>query len=941
MASIYLNAALAKYNNDLEDTSLNSTGSFYAFQDLSVVRSSVSLDDVDYINLVRDQFLKQLSKGNFNLQESYEVAPVRDVSFYLLDKDNFDLQESNDVGVSLDRLYIKLNDNDSGDCILASDPFATLVKATTSKSGKFYKFVNAGEPSHDFQAQRYEGVYYRNLTYSFPNNDHSEVEFSPVEDNADFPIDTLYISYHKCIVESIRFEIVDEQTISLNLDRGIPNVFYKNLLILEEHQRTYIENFKDKLFYDDVRGVYRSDISRDLAHIRVVPMFFPTLVLNYNRVIHGEITQALIEDLASIDPSADFTIQADFYAKLCIDTTHIADYNTMRCSYLSEDGTVAQNGNWGAGDGLVSVSHNGAFYSFADMEVCPVRGFPATVMALIRQPSVPLYSYKSFTDCYVNIYAYNFKNIDYVDANGIHTPFITNQTVQSSTVVLKAHPLDLSKFVSANFGFAEIVRLIFKFKTYKNTASDVDALNHSLIVDMRIYRPSLYSPQIKGNIFTIKTSYATHVKYNFNSDPRTSVTVEADTTGDGSGQLTEIDITGKSGFISLTAYNYFARFGNYKRVYEVTENFNLAPVIYEHLVISSFELKLYGDGNILPFRDDADPAKALMNSLNITDCTQSSFSDYSVASSRLVEYYQFQLSFTLAVEGSQIWLKIANFDSKRIYSGEMSRSVTRSELLQQVDGLGRFNIQAFLDNVTPFIVPFTLSLYSNSDENSIPAGAITKPLTITFTSFLFAEFSFNYKRAIEIEYEILNQNDIVIYGPVLEKVTYSENFVEKTVKANELPMGNLTNLTAKIKMIYRTSTYPHPKSFIELTTSAVTNNFKILSSYVPGLIKFYSDEAMTTLATNVVRGLPIYAFLQLYDHNNTEILVNNYLDYIHPAPNNNSIFEIVESLDDNVDLDAGVILTKKSAYSCSFIINASSSFDDLDLILNAVFDSRL
>lgn len=899
--SVYVNAKFIKYDKYSDSTSFGNQGSDFVFQDNFWYLANPELFSAEADQgFVTDEFYDNLMSSDFSNRD--DARYMRSIILNYGEK------------LDLSIIYINLERDDAAaSCLNSSDPLNGLKDNRPAGSGR----TNAGNGDFfDYTVKTYEGILYGYHSYKIANLQKVDADFTP----SAFPSDTLHIIYHKCLVSSFRFK-----------NAYIPSdpAIYKNLIVIESVQREYTESFADNFYYSESDEKYYLNAEKEELCMKICTNFFPTLALNDGVVIHGNLTKGLI---ANPDPDLETLtdlVSEDFYPDLCVSQACPALLNTIYCAPSD--------------NGLVWVNYQGTNYSFDDQLICPKNEVHQTVIAIIKLAHVNLLVfYKDFSaeTVPVDIYAYNFRNIDYVNVNQNYTSFISNGSVQSVTTIYKAQALDLSKYLAVTLDtrnqFDEkVIGFTFKFKIYKEATTDNDASDYFLEIPITVKKPkyTLYGGGINGgghDKLLIVTDYATRISYYFNDTSSGVTSVNVTDTTDGTIQRTEISLVDKSGILYFEIYNYFYAFNN---IYRVSGNFEItsAPII------PVFQFRIYRNGSLFSFRDENGNIISFIDGSNYT---QESFGNYLVASDYSDSTYGFELTFTLPTGYSEMWLKIGSLDARKITSAE-TVTLNKTDLYKLLDSSGEIKIVALLQNKTPFIIPFTFSLYSDSDGDSIPAGAITKPLTITFTSFLFAEFSFNYKRAIEIEYEILNQNNIVIYGPVLEKVTYSENFVEKTVKANELPMGNLTNLTAKIKMIYRTSTYPHPKSFVEMTTNVVTNNFKILSSSVPGLIKFYSDEAMTTLATNVVRGLPIYAFLQLYDHNNTEILVNNYLDYIHPAPNNNSIFEIVESSDGNVDLDAGVILTKKTAYSCSFIINASSSFDDLDLILNAVFDSRL
>lgn len=907
MSSVYLNANRIKYGKC--DPSFSSLGDLFVFQDLSVVHDTT--------------------------EENFEAG--RDVHFADYLQNNF--TTTSDDPVSLDRLYIKLDVMDGGGCMPLEDPLQNLVKGELNRSGKFgCKADDPNDCTHEYQFRFYEGVYYQNHSYSFPGNK----KFDSTYNDINFPFDTLYIAYNRCFVACVKIKIlketdcpsvpaVDELGNAVLDEFGniktvtVYNYFYKNLLILEDIERTHIE-------------MYCLSPPREGAKITIHSIVYPTLIRNSDILIHGKIEKSLDQGSNPTRDCSNLSRQDGLYASVCFFEDQQkcqAAKNTISCCLSSDGVTVDANSNSNPSAGTVSVNHNDeAFYSFSDSVLCPVGGTPSVVMVIIQLASIVENFYKNFSgnDCLVNIYAYNFKNIDYSDQNRNYTPFITNGEVQSATVILANQPLDLSKLISLRVNRAGIVTgLTFNFRSYKINTSDVDALNHSFDVPINVLEPTYEGVEkLSTGKIKILTRYATHIKYFFNWDTeRFTVGVE-DTLNL---QSTEIDTSQKQGILYFTIYNYFVLYSN---VYSISRSYAInAPVI-----IPNFQLRLFGDGDQLNFQNDAGLTDGTHQSLNINNCTQSSFSNYSLYSKRSVVDYKFELIFTLP----------ANSTMKAAGPGKNLQEVQSGDRID-LELLERFTVPDTLTTIDVFVEKFSIRLLLNDAAFNIPfsflpyayagliaQGVVTKPLAITFTQFLFAKFSFEYRRAIQIEYEILDQSGGVIYGPISEKVRDSETFVKKTVTTGSLSTQGLTTLTAKIRITYRSGSSPYSNINVELTTNTVTNDFKKLHSTNPAEIEFYSNEGMTTSATNVVKAKPIYAFLQLRDDNNVKILVGNYSNYIHSAPSANSIFKILESPDNNVDLDKRVILTKKSEYSCSFIIYSNSSFDDVNLILQAEID---
>jgi hypothetical protein len=324
---------------------------------------------------------------------------------------------------------------------------------------------------------------------------------------------------------------------------------------------------------------------------------------------------------------------------------------------------------------------------------------------------------------------------------------------------------------------------------------------------------------------------------------------------------------------------------------------------------------VYRNGSLFSFRDETDSSISV---IGLTDCTQDSFGNYSVASDYSDVTYGFKLTFTLPAGYSEMWLKIGSLDARNITSAE-TVTLNKADLYKLLGSGGKIEIVALLQNKTPFIMPFTFFNYSAS----APFGSVTEQLKAVVGSLdSSATFSFNYQYASEIEYRIVNESNTVLHGPILEAVTYSATSELKDVQTDKFSTSNgWSSLTAIIRIVNRGSIYPHNKAYLEISTAGFANTFGMLSRTKSAEVKFYSDSAKTIVPTIVNRGETVYAFLQLYDFNNLEILVADYPAYISTLTPPK--FELIESADNNLDLE-GVTLVRIDDYFYSFVIDRKS-----------------
>lgn len=889
--SVYVNAKFIKNDPASINGDFSSQGSVFVFQNSS-------------LEFLSPEAFSQ--EADFRDSQSAYANSLINLNFDLTSLESKPYISSN---IDLSKIYINLERKDNVDCIDLNKPLDALTHKRPSRTGVFTvgKDGVVSELSLEYQMTEYEAMFYDLHSYKLANLQKVDANFTP----SAFPSDTLHIAYAKCLISSFRFKEKD----------SVQPAFYRNLIVVEKLQREYTESFADNFYYSQVDQKYYLNAEKEELCMEICASFFPTLALNDGVVIHGNLTKGLI---TNSDPDLEIStdlVSKDFYPDLCVSQACSALLNTICCAPSD--------------NGLVWVNYQGTNYSFEDWLICPINQVHQTVIAIIKLAHVnALVFYKDFSaeTVPVDIYAYNFRNIDYVNVNQNYTSFISNGSVQSVTTIYKAQALDLSKYLTVTLDtrnqFDEkVTGFTFKFKIYKEATTDNDASDYFLDIPITVKKPkyTLYGGGINGggrDALLIVTDYATRISYYFNDISSGVTSVNVTDTTDGTIQRTEISLVDKSGILYFEIYNYFYAFSN---IYRVSGNFEItsAPII------PVFQFRIYRNGSLFSFRDQAGNSVSLIDGSNYT---QDSFGNYLVASDYLDVTYGFKLTFTLPAEYSEMWLKIGSLDARKITSAE-TLTLNKIDLYKLLDSSGEIKIVALLQNRTPFIIPFTFFNYSSS----APYGIVTQQLVVVIGNLQSsAKFSFNYQYANEIRYKIVDQLGNVLHGPISETVTYSTSLVEKNISTNEFStLNGWSSLTAVVTVINRSSVYPHNKASLEISTNSFANTFKMLRKINPAEVKFYSDSARTTVATIVNRGEKIYAFLQLYAFDSSEILVANYPTYISTTPPK---FELMESADNNLDLLEGVTLVRIDDYFYSFTVNADSPFDDLNLVLRVGFE---
>ena len=689
---------------------------------------------------------------------------------------------------------------------------------------------------------------------------------------------------------------------------------------------TFVSNKSDKF----------KEMWLDSGKIQEVKTFFPWLAIKDSKVISGTITDS--------SGSGDSTFVKGFHAAICLPKVPECGIalNTIGCCSDFP--------------GLAKVSYGGDVFDFSEeWAICPKDGLANPIKLIVklynpRVSPIVVYGHFDLVNIYINVYAYNFRYIHHQSSSGFGL-FSDESSVQSQTIKYENQSLAIGVFFNLNMEDSAgnptfsnfrsfcpssfLAELEFRFVASIDDPTVEGALIYPFLLPIIAKTPQLKKIERSGDLITITTDYVTKITYYFDHDPQ-KVDILINFTESGRDQQTGINISGKRGILFYTIRNYFSDFG---KCFSVSGSFHIESKI----ILPTFKLELLKDGSAYSFYDSAGTS---MTFIEINNCTQSSFDNYTVGSDYSYFNYGFKLTFTMDDPRSTMWANIRENDFIKIYSGN-TILISNSELSANFfDSKTVKSLILLLNKVSPFEIPFTFYNYSNF----APVGnVVSQPVAIleyvdAYAPFInaYLKFSFNYQYAYKIEYEIQDQLGEIIHGPISKKTLYSTESVVIKITTDIFSIGkDWESLKAVIKIFNRVEEYPYEEVFTEIQTSDYTRSSFPLSTTTPAEIKFYSnysDPVLSVTPTFTRHGDLVYAFLQLYDYNNNEINVADYAlflsDTVKPK------FIIVESNDWNLDVP-GVTLTKITDYIYSFKIQVGGVFNDLNLDLQVDYESIL
>jgi hypothetical protein len=749
------------------------------------------------------------------------------------------------------------------------------------------------------------------------------------EEIAKVPVNNIYTNYSNCIV--VNFEVYPE-----GYD-GI--VYYNNLIIIEDKNLDYLEDFSDKFYYDAGTQRYYLDSSLVGCSIKVYDYFHPYILLVSSdvwatkSVFHGPVKLQLE---SKNDSTLDNTSQEInyLYANICQSSTTVAPNNTISCT---------------SNDGEVSVNVGGIIKLFDDQQICPIGGTAKTVIAVFSLKALELLTlYKDFSaisTVKADIWGYNFRYIKYVQGNSYYA-FKDNGSVASATISYINETLDLSKFFSVKeesdglvlTDSGKIIAITLKFKIYKIAETDADATDYAIDIPVEILPPQIISVEEdpETNQITIKTNYATRLTYGFNEDADLSINV-TDTT-DGTNQITTISSNGKFGYFHCKAFNYYYDFNGLIRPLYSSEEASLDLI--RNIAIPSFTLTVKIGSTTKTIYDESGGSSS---SLAFTDLSQGKMGNYFVYSDYLTNTgsYTFQLAYSLSgTKYSSMFLKLG--DNPTLYpmqlSGGLSRYViSKKELFALLDNQNKITLSFLANGETPFDFPFTF--LNTSQTNSPVCNAFSLNRVQLSYPKASLNFTLSYTYADEVEYSIIDQN-----GNALNTIFIKEKFADiesyfltgatrqRSVKINDLNIPDYATslrVSATVRNLYSEA---NPTKIEDTKISSPT--YSLPAKIGSAEVILYSDFGLTTEITEITKGEYFWAFLQIKDINGNIIPVINYSSYI-AGGHEPEIFILESRGDENNDLE-GVISERVDNYTFKFKINKGSKFNDT----NAVFQAQ-
>lgn len=806
---------------------------------------------------------------------------------------------------------------------------------TPSFLGRVTLLGDVANPVYTVDINSYRGgiivkkVYHKML----PSGDGSSATMASMnmtdEEISKVPTNNLYLSYSYCTVLNFTITPVENEQY----------FYYKNLIIIENRNLDYLEDFSDKFYYDAGTQRYYLDSSLTECSVKMCEQFYPYLLLTSSdgwvstTVFHGPVKLQLeSENDTSLDNvSADINYG---YIDICNAPISVATNNTISCT---------------SNAGEVSVNVNGIIKLFDDQQICPIGGTAKTVIAVFSlKPSELLSLYKDFsaiTTVKADIWGYNFRYIKYYDGTTYYN-FKDNGSVASVTVSYIDEILDLSKYFSLKetsdgstlSDSGDIVAITLRFKIYKSVVTDADATDYSIDIPVEIKKPEILSidEDIAAGQIIIKTNYATKLTYRFNEESSTTINITDSV--DGSNQETIISSSGKIGSFYCKAYNFYYDLGGTIRKQYLTDELSLDLI--RNVTIPSFNLTVKIGGSSKTIYDDTGSP----SSLNFTDLTQDQIRNYKVYSDYISDNgsYTFQLSYSLTgSKYSSMYLRIGRDPALHpliLSAGTSSYTITKQNLFKLLDNDNQTTLSFLANGEAAFDFPFTF--LNTSQTNSPVCNAFSLSRVQLNYPKASTTFTLSYTYADEVEYSVIDQNDNIFYGPILIKEKFADieyYFTsgatrQRSFEVNQISLpGDATTLRVKaiVRNIISATANPQKAEDTRISSSIYNIPLKIGSADVV----LYSDDSLSTTLTKIKKGEDFWAFLELKDEDGNVIYATNYANYL--AIGYKPEIFMLESADSNKDLD-GVTSVRVSDYIFKFNIKDDDKFNDQ----NAVFQAQ-
>lgn len=778
---------------------------------------------------------------------------------------------------------------------------------------------------------------YHNMLPSGDGSSRTSLSVNMAQEEVDkVPTNNLYINYSRCFVMSYKVYPLGLQGINFN------NFYYTTLIIVEDKESHYLEDFSTYFYYDDVPGTERYYLDNLLTEcsVKMYEDFFPYLLLRSSDnwasrlVLHGSVKLALekVNDTTLEDLSTPINFN---YPDICSGVIIVAGNNEIVCT---------------DSPGQVSINVNGVVTLIEDEQICPIEGTAKTVIAVfLLKALAKLVLYKDFSavnTVKADIWGYNFQYIDYFDGQSYY-PFKDNGSVSSVTISYVDQVLDLSKYFNIKeesdgltlSDSGSIVALTFSFKIYRETTADGDATDYFLDVPVEILSPKILTvvQDTEAKKIIIKTNYATRLVYNFNEEAGVPVIITD--TADGQNQETIVDYTGKLGTFYVRAFNYYYDLSGATRDLYATEKTSLE--LTETITIPVFDLRVKIANSTKTIFDDD---RSTYSSLSFLDLNASQPLNYFVYSTYKTETgrFTFQLDYDLTnSKYSSMFLKIGdnpNLNPLILNNGTSSFSLSKRDLFESLKN-NKVLLRFLADGNTPFDFNFTFLNISPNDPPVCDAFSLSKVQLNYPNANIYFDISYSF--ADELEYSVIDQDDNILYGPILIKERFRDIepfFVNSTPRQRSIKIENIkisnTATTLRVRAIVRnikSATEYDPKQEDEKISS---NPYSLPLKIGSAEVVLFSDANLTTEIQKITKGEDFYAFLQIKDLNDAIVDPLQYGDYL--AANYKVKIVIIESDDANIDL-AGVISTEAGKYTVKFNIQNTSVFNDTSAVFQAEY----
>lgn len=820
---------------------------------------------------------------------------------------------------------VELGQGESLGRVTGSDPEVSSANQLTITLNKFSGIV-------------VNKAYHRMLP-SGDGSAYTELSINMAEEEVDkVPTNNLYINYSRCVV--INFKVNPAGLSGINANE----FYFINLIIIEDKKSDYLEDFSAYFYYDVATQRYYSDNLLTECSVKMEEDFFPYLLTKSSdnwasRLVLRGVVDLQLETKNDVNLEViSQEIQFD-YADVCDLQTTVAGNNQIQCT---------------SKPGEVSVNVNGKITLIQDEQICPVGGTPKTVIAVfLLKASSALVLYKDFsaiTSVEANIWAYNFRYIDYFDGQNYHS-FKDNGSVSSVTINYIDQVLDLSKFFNLKeepdgltlSDSGKIVALTLSFRIYKITTADGDATDYFLDIPVKVLSPEILTivEDTEAKKLIIKTNFATRLVYNFNEELEVSENITD--TADGKNQETVVDYAGKIGTFYVRAFNYYYDLSGATRDLYATEKKSLE--LTETITIPVFDLSVKIANSTKTIFDNE---RSTYSSLSFLDINQSQPLNYFVYSTYKTETgrFTFQLDYDLTnSKYSSMFLKIGdnpNLNPLILNNGTSSFSLSKQDLFESLKN-DQVLLRFLADGNTPFDFPFTFLNISPNDPPVCNPFSLSK-VQVNYPNVNMS-FDISYSFADELEYSVIDQNDGVVYGPILIKERFRDIesfFINSTPRQRSINIQNIiinqTTTTLRVRAIARNiksaTEYDPKQEDVEIST----NQYSLSPIIGEAEVVLFSDSNLQNeiLQTDgIVKGEEFFAFLRIKDINGNIVPVANYPNYISEGYET-EIF-ILESIGDNNNDLEGVTSSRVDAYTFKFMINNGSKFDDTAAVFQAQY----